>query len=86
LPWERFFIDYIAKYTKQKLGILPCMVEHDGGHCFYFIFSFDASSEDFKKDVCINYDKHTLLNQLFGSHISLGNMVCELNMWGKKTN
>ena len=23
LKWERFFIDYIAKYTKNKLGILP---------------------------------------------------------------
>ena len=41
LKWERFFIDYIAKYTKEKLGILPCMVHYDGEHRFYFGFSFD---------------------------------------------
>lgn len=92
LKWEHFFIDYIAKYTKDKLGILPCMVQYDGKHSFYFKFSVDASSEDFRKDVCINYEKHTLLEKRFSSHTPIYDkgpadavLLCELEVWGKKT-
>ncbi len=85
LKWERLFINYIAKYTKDKLGVLPCLVSYDGKCSFYFRFSLDANSEDFKKDLTINYDGHTLLKYFFGSHISLDNILCDLEVWGKKT-
>lgn len=85
LKYERFFIDYIAKYTKEKLGILPCMVHYDGEHRFYFGFSFDASNKEFREDVKINYEKNTLLKQIFRSRIVLSNIECELDMWGKQT-
>jgi hypothetical protein len=92
LKWERFFIDYIAKYTKEKLGVLPCLVSYDGKCSFYFRFSLDANSEDFKKDLSINYDEHTWLKRRFGSHIPIYKgsvqsvLLCDLEVWGKKTN
>lgn len=86
LQWERSFIDYIAKYTKKKLGILPCMVNHDGKHSFYFKFSFDASNKEFREDKLINCGKHTSLKFCFGTHISCfgPDILCDLEVYGKK--
>lgn len=85
LTWERFFIDYIAKYTKNKLGILPCMVQYDGELSFYFIFSFDASSEDFKENRCIN-SEDTLIRTILNTHVSSfdSEIFFELELCGKK--
>ena len=84
LYWERFFIKFIVDYTKDKLGILPCMVRHDGLHSFYFEFAFNLNNEDFKKDSVVDYNKHTLIKNLFSTHINPDNTIlCQLDMWGK---
>ena len=87
LKYERFFIDYIAKYTKEKLGILPCLVHHDGKHCFYFKFSLDASNKEFREDKLINCGEHTSLKFCFSTHISCSepDILCDLEVWRKKT-
>ena len=87
LQWERSFIDYIAKYTKEKLGILPCLVHYDGKHCFYFRFSLDASNKEFREDKLINFGEHTSLKLCFGTHISCSepDILCDLEVWRKKT-
>lgn len=81
-------IDYIAKYTKEKLGILPCLVHYDGKHCFYFKFSLDASNKEFREDKLINCGEHTSLKFCFGTHISCSkpDILCDLEVWRKKTN